>query len=205
MLDGERTYTYTVSMGRIEQITTGLRRFWKRHRRMPSYAELARLAGYRSKNAAVKLANRLIEAGIIQRDGTGRLIPAKLWGQTRVLGTVEAGWPSPAEEELQDTMSLDEWLISNKEATFMLKVQGDSMNGVGIMPGDMVLVQRGKTAQEGDIVIAEVDNKWTMKTLRYRHGKPILVAANKKYTDIKANEELHIAAVVVAVIRKYHS
>lgn len=192
-------------MGNIERVSTALRRFFKRHRRMPSYAELARLAGYRSKNAAVKLAQRLIEAGLIRRDSTGRLVPNRLWGQTRVLGTVEAGWPSPAEEELQDTMSLDEWLISNREATFMLKVQGDSMTGAGIMPGDMVLVQRGKQAQEGDVVIAEVDGKWTMKTLRYRRGAPVLVAANKKYTDIKASEELNIAAVVVAVIRKYHS
>lgn len=188
-----------------ERMTAALRRFFKKNRRMPSYAELASLAGYRSKNAAVKLAQRLIEAGVVRRDETGRLTPARLWGQTRVLGTVEAGWPSPAEEELQDTMSLDEWLISNREATFMLKVQGDSMTGAGIMPGDMVLVQRGKQAEEGDVVIAEVDDKWTMKTLRYRRGKPVLVAANKKYADITANEALNIAAVVVAVIRKYHS
>jgi repressor LexA len=192
-------------MNNTERITTALRRFFKRQRRMPSYAELARLAGYRSKNAAVRLARRLIDSGVMRRDDTGRLTPARLWGQTRVLGAVEAGWPSPAEEELQDTMSLDEWLISNREATFMLKVQGDSMTGVGIMPGDMVLVQRGKQAEQGDVVIAEVDGKWTMKTLRYRRGTPVLVAANKKYADIRANEELTIAAVVVAVIRKYHS
>lgn len=192
-------------MSNLEQITLALRRFFRRQRRMPSYAELARLAGYRSKNAAVKLARRLMDAGIVRRDLTGRLLPAQLWGSTRLLGAVEAGWPSPAEEELQDTMSLDEWLIGNKEATFMLKVQGDSMIGVGIMPGDMVLVQRGKQAREGDVVVAEVDGKWTMKTLKYRRGKPVLVAANKKYSDITAQQELNIAAVVVAVIRKYHS
>jgi hypothetical protein len=55
-----------------------------------------------------------------------------------VLGTVEAGFPSPAEEELGDTLDLDEFLIRNKEATYMLKVTGDSMIEAGLMPGDLV-------------------------------------------------------------------
>jgi len=192
-------------MGKIERTLTALRRFWQRHRRMPSYAELARLAGYRSKYAAVKLARRLQEAGFISRDDTGRLMPAQLWGQTRLLGTVEAGFPSPAEEELADTMSLDEWLVGNKEATFMLKVQGESMTGAGIMPGDMVLVERGKTARDGDVVIAEVDGQWTMKTLRYRNRKAVLIASNPKYPVIRPKAELNITAVVVAVVRRYRS
>lgn len=192
-------------MGAIERTLIGLRRFWQRHRRMPSYAELAQLAGYRSKHAAVKLARRLQERGFIDRDATGRLVPAQLWGQTRLLGTVEAGFPSPAEEELADTMSLDEWLIGNKEATFMLKVQGDSMTGAGILPGDMVLVERGRTPRDGDVVIAEVDGHWTMKTLRYRNRKAVLIAANPKYPPIHPTEALNISAVVVAVVRRYRA
>lgn len=89
------------------------------------------------------------------------------------LDTVEAGWPSPAEEELADTLPLDEFLIENPAATFMLKVSGDSMSGAGIPPGDMVLVDKGATPKSGDIVIAEVDGEWTMKYLRKRGGKRI--------------------------------
>ena len=125
------------------------------------------------------------------------------FGRTRVLGTVEAGFPSPAEEELTDTMSLDEWLIGNKEATFMLKVRGESMQGAGIIQGDMVLVERGVTPREGDIVIAEVDGAWTMKYLRHRNGRVMLEPANPKFRPIFPSEELNIAAVVKAVIRKY--
>ena len=76
-----------------------------------------------------------------------------------------AGFPTPAEEELVDTITIDEFLINNKEATYMLKVSGDSMIDAGIQPGDMVLVERNRNAKEGDIVIAEVDNEWTMKYL----------------------------------------
>jgi repressor LexA len=116
---------------------------------------------------------------------------------------VEAGFPSPAEEELLDTMSLDEYLISNKEATFILQVSGNSMIDAGIMPKDLVLVERTNEAKPGDIVIAEVDGKWTMKYLRQKGNQMYLEPANKKYTPIYPKEELKISAVVKAVIRKY--
>lgn len=122
---------------------------------------------------------------------------------TRVRGTVEAGFPSPAEEELVDTLSLDELLITNREASFLLKVTGDSMTGAGIMPGDMVIVDRGQTPKSGDIVIAEVDGEWTMKYLRKRSDSVLLVPANPKYKPIRPRHELKIAGVVTAVVRKY--
>ena len=134
----------------------------------------------------------------------GTFIPGKEnRSRTRVRGTVEAGFPSPAEEELVDTLSLDEMLIQNREASFLLRVTGDSMTGAGIMPGDMVIVDRGQTAKNGDIVIAEVDGQWTMKYLRKRGENVTLVPANPKYQPIRPKNELTIAGVVTAVVRKY--
>jgi SOS regulatory protein LexA len=121
----------------------------------------------------------------------------------QVPGSVEAGFPSPAEEELVDTLSLDELLIQNREATFLLKVSGDSMSGAGILPDDMVIVDKGRTAKSGDIVIAQVDGEWTMKYLRKRGDTVTLVAANPAYQPIKPKNELKIAGVVTAVVRKY--
>ena len=146
----------------------------------------------------------MITLEIIDKDENGKLIPKKLFGQIKILGTIQAGFPSPAEEELIDTITIDEYLISNKEATYMLKVSGDSMIEAGIHAGDMVLVERNKTPNEGDIVIAEVDNHWTMKYLQKENGRMILMPGNKKYKPIIPSEELHIAAVVISVIRKYH-
>jgi SOS regulatory protein LexA len=124
-------------------------------------------------------------------------------GACRLIGAVEAGFPSPAEEELVDTLSLDELLITNREASFLLKVAGDSMTGAGIMPEDLVIVERGRTPKSGDIVIAEVDGQWTMKYFRKRGENVMLVPANPKYQAIRPKNELKIAGVVTAVVRKY--
>jgi len=59
-------------------------------------------------------------------------------------------------------MSLDDLLIQNPQATFLLKVSGDSMSGAGILPETLVIVDKGQTPRSGDIVIAEVDGEWTM-------------------------------------------
>ena len=186
-----------------EKAVTKIRDFHHRHRRMPSFQELGDLVGVRSKNAVAKLVSKLIESGVIEKDTTGRLIPKNIEGELRVLGAVEAGFPSAAEEELFDTMSLDEWLIENKEASFVLRVTGDSMIDAGIQEGDMVLVERGRQPRTGDIVIAEVDGQWTMKYYRKRGRRVWLEPANKKYKNIEPNEELNVAAVVVGVVRKY--
>jgi SOS regulatory protein LexA len=180
-----------------------IRAFSRRHKHMPSYSELAAVAGFRSTNAAYKLVTRLIDHGWLEKDAAGKLLPGPLFHTVPVLGTVTAGFLSPAEGELADTMSLDEFLITNKEATYILKVNGESMIGAGILPGDMLLVERGAEARDGDIVIAQVDREWTMKYFRKRGRRVFLEAANKDYQPIYPAEELQIAAVVRAVIRKY--
>jgi len=170
---------------------------------MPTYSEIAKIVGFRSKNAVFRLVKRLEKEKFIEKDSSGRLIPKSLYGDVRVLGLVEAGFPSPAEEELSDSMNLDEWLIENKDATYMLTVKGDSMYDAGIREGDVVLVERTEKYKEGSIVIAEVDGQWTMKYLRKGGRGYFLEAANRKYKPIYPEEELNIAAVVKVVIRKY--
>ncbi len=187
----------------LEACKEKILKFYHRHRRMPSYAEIMELVGFKSKNAVYKLVGKLIELGIVAKDAKGRLIPKRLESAIPVLGVVEAGWPSPAEEELLDTLTLDDYLIRNKEATYLLQVKGDSMIEAGILPGDQVLVERGAEPKNGDIVIAEVDGAWTMKFFRKRGGKVVLTSGNPKYPPITPKHELRIAAVVKAVIRKY--
>jgi repressor LexA len=170
---------------------------------MPSYTEVMRLCGFRSRNAAYELVSKLVEEGFVARDREGKLIPARLHGEIKLLGLVEAGWPSPAEEDLLDTMSLDEYLIENKDATYLLRVKGDSMIEAGIHEGDLVIVERTNAPKPGQIVIAEVDGEWTMKYLRKKGSVLYLEPANKKYKPIFPEEALRIVAVVKSVVRKY--
>lgn len=179
-----------------------LKLFYNQTGRMPSYSEISDILGFSSKNAAFKFIEKLIKLNLIKKDSKGKLIPTSLINQIKVLGVVEAGFPSCAEEELLDTVSLDKWLVNNPTSTFMLKVNGDSMIEAGIMPKDYVLVDRSLTPKNKDIVIAQVDGQWTMKYF-IKKGKDItLLPANPKYSPIKPKNELKIAGVVTAVLRK---
>jgi SOS regulatory protein LexA len=179
--------------------------FYQKHHRMPSYGELVSIFNFKTKSAAYKIIAKMLDEGLVKKDRKGKLLPSRIFNEIPILGTVVAGWPSPAEEEIPDTVSLDDYLIRNKEATYLFKVKGDSMIGAGIMDGDMALVERGPQVKDGDIVLAEIDREWTLKYFRKRGGKVYLEAANKKYGNIYPNEELKIAAVLVSVIRKYKS
>lgn len=197
------TMARTTGQGELQGRIREIKRFFLKNGRMPSYAEIGGLLGFRSKNAVFRLVEKLERLNVIARDKTGRLVPGSIATPVRVLGTVEAGFPSPAEEELIDTLSLDDLLIQNREATFLLKVSGDSMSGAGILPGDMVIVDRGQAPKSGDIVIAQVDGEWTMKYFRKRGENVTLLPANPKYQPIKPKNELKVAGVVTAVVRKY--
>lgn len=192
-----------ISADVLQERADKIRDFYASRDRMPSYSEIAGILGFNSKSSVFKLIAKLVQNKYLLRDESGRLIPGQMKHSLRVLGTVEAGFPSPAEEELADTLSLDELLIKNPQATFLLKVSGDSMSEAGILPGDMVIIDRSLEPKSGDIVIAEVDGAWTMKYLDKRGSDVTLIPANQKYKPIKPVRELKIAGVVTSVIRKY--
>ena len=178
--------------------------FYKKNKRMPGYKEIMDLVGFKSKNAVYKLINKLVEARFVNKDARGKLTPNKLIGDIPFLGLVEAGFPSAVDEEQSESISIDEYLINNKDATYLLEVKGDSMIDEGIREGDLVIADRKKEPKVGDIVIAEVDDGWTLKYLRKtKNGQNYLEAANKNYKPIYPEHDLKIAAVVKGVIRKY--
>lgn len=187
----------------MEEYKNKIISFYKKNRRMPGYNEIMSLTGFKSKNAVYKLINKLVETGIVSKDREGKMIPNKIFGEIPMLGLVEAGLPTTVDEELTDTMSIDEYLVGQKESTYLLEVKGDSMIDEGIKEGDLVVVERKGEAKDGDIVIAEVDGGWTMKYFRKRNNKIYLEPANKKFKLIYPQESFHVAAIVRGVIRKY--
>lgn len=182
---------------------TKLESFYEDNKRMPTYSEMMKLFGFKSKNAVFKVVEKLIDAGLVAKDHLGRLVPSQTFGEVPMLGFVTAGFPATVEEEMADTVSLDELLIEKKAFTYMLEVDGDSMIEAHIAKGDMVLVEKCNSAKDGDIVIAEVDGEFTMKYLRKKGSRAWLEPANKNYKPIYPEHSLNINAVVKAVIRKY--
>lgn len=181
-----------------------LRSFVRSERRVPTYREMLGLFGYRSTNSVAGLVRKLVDADYLVRDGAGRLIATdKLTGSVRMLGFVQAGFPSPAEQQEADALSLDEYMIRRPESTFMLTVNGDSMIDAGIQPGDIVLVEKGESPRNGQIVVAQVDGEWTLKYyVRDRVGVR-LDPANRKYRFIRPRQSLLIGGIVRGVIRRY--
>ena len=118
---------------------------------------------------------------------------------------VAAGFPSPAEQYIESPLDLNELLVHRPAATFFVRAAGDSMIGAGIRPGDILVVDRSLDARDGSIVIACVDNEFTVKFLRSDGERWFLEAANRKYRPITFSEgmELRIFGVETAVIHQF--
>ncbi|MCR4280519.1 MAG: translesion error-prone DNA polymerase V autoproteolytic subunit [Candidatus Komeilibacteria bacterium] len=188
---------------KVKQAGDKLGRYWRQHKRLPSFAEMADIFGYASKNAVTKLVAKLKDAHLVEQDASGRLVPGSLLTSLPVLGNVQAGFPSPAEEELVDSLTLDDYLINNPQSSFIIEVAGESMLDAGIQPKDLVIVDRGLTPKNNDIVLAQIDNEWTLKYFNKKGNKVSLQAANDKYPTLIPQSELTVAGVVVSSIRKY--
>jgi repressor LexA len=179
-----------------------LRNFYSREKRLPSYSEMIKVLGYKSKGGVSGFVDRMIKQNILGRKG-GKLYPINLRPKIKILGTIAAGFPSLGEEVFSQSVLLDDWIISDPEKNFILQVEGDSMIEASIKSGDYVVVETTKDFKEGMIVVAEIDGEWTLKYLRNKKGNNYLEAGNKNYPDMHPENELNIYAKVVSVIRKY--
>jgi len=119
---------------------------------------------------------------------------------------VSAGFPSPAEEHVEKRLNPNDFLIDQDDATFFVTIQGYSMVDVGLMPGDKAVVDRSKTANVGDIILAVINGEFTIKTLaKNKSGAPRLMPANKDFKPIEITEEMQfeIWGVVTGSFRRF--
>ena len=188
----------------LQDVEKKITAFFQDQGRMPTYSEIAEIIGVRSKSVVHFWVAKLLSAGILQKDAKGFLFLTRNPRALKLAGEVCAGFPSPAEEEMRDIISFDEYLIRNPEISFLLSVTGDSMIEAGIREKDLVIVEKNKEPQNGDIILAEVDGNWTMKYFRRRGKIVTLEAANSKYSPIIPRTDLRIAGVITAVVRKYY-
>ena len=125
-----------------------------------------------------------------------------VWAQ-QTLGTVQCGFPSPAEDHAIERVDLNKVLIKHPQATFLMRVRGDSMREAGIDDGDVVLVDRAIKATHGHVVVAVVDGEFTVKRLWQRGRNVKLQPANPTYPDIlpRDGQTIEVWGVVTNAIK----
>jgi DNA polymerase V len=123
---------------------------------------------------------------------------------TPLLTPIPAGWPSPAENYIEDYLDLHKLVVKNEAATFFMRVTGHSMVGAGIHDGDLLVVDRSKTPLPGKVVVAAVDGELTIKRLVKREQRLWLVPANPDFpeTDLAEKEDASIWGVVTHVLHQ---
>jgi DNA polymerase V len=105
------------------------------------------------------------------------------------LACVPAGFPSPAEDYLENSLDIAKYLVKRPKATFFMRAAGDSMVGAGIHDGDMIVIDRADQVKDGSIVVARLNDEFVVKRFRLIDGRPWLYPANEAYEPIEVTED----------------
>lgn len=185
------------------QYLAKLQDYYARHRVLPSYASIGALIGLNSKASVAEMVLRLKSHGFLESSPDRRLKPGKRFFERLVAESVRAGFPSPAAEAAPEALTIDEHLVRHPSRSVLVTVKGDSMIDAGIHAGDVVVVEKRVAANPGDIVVAIIDNEFTLKRLDREKGRIVLRPENKAYPVIRPKGDAEIFGVVVGLFRKY--
>jgi repressor LexA len=180
-----------------------LQTYYYRHRVLPSFADIGKLIGLSSKASVADMVRRLKEVRLLDAAPNGRLRPGKRFFERFIVESVQAGKPAAVPDALPELLGIDDYLITKPAQSVLIRVRGESMIDAGIHPGDIVVVEKRRIANVGDIVVAIVDNEFTLKRLAREKDRPVLRPENKAFPVIRPKGELEIFGVVVGQFRKY--
>ncbi len=180
----------------------------------PSLSEMALYLKVNSKNAVSKLLDQLEDKGYIAISGKARGVKVlqtlgesiqKGMNLVPILGSIQAGMPTLAEEHIEDWINLPQTLTKNRKDVFLLRVRGDSMKNAGIFEDDLVIVKPIKEAKNNEIVVALLHDEATVKRFIKVQNRAYLKPENDNYKNIYPQEEWTIQGKVVGVIRNLES
>ena len=181
-----------------------LQDYYADYRNIPSYSAIGELLGMASKSAVSALVKRLTLAGFIEVTPDKRLAPTKRFFERELADfNLPAGLPAAANDAMSEAISLDEFLMPRPASSVLVKIKGDSMMEAGIFDGDIAVVEKRHAALVGDIVVAIVDNEYTLKELGKDKLGYFLIPHNADYSIIRPEASLEIFGVMVGLVRKY--
>ncbi|MGE5616565.1 MAG: LexA family protein [Bacillota bacterium] len=181
-----------------------LQDYYAEHKVIPSYSVLASLWGISAKSWVAECVKRFEEAGYLDWTPDKQLKPGKRFFERRIAhAPVQAGLPNPALDDGYDYVSsIDEMLVRVPSKTTLIRVKGDSMIDAGIHEGDFLVVEKQAHANVGEIVVAIVDNEFTVKYLARERNEFVLKPANRAYPVIRPRGRLEIFGVMAGLVRR---
>lgn len=188
-----------------------MRDFLMKNGKMPSVRELMKEMDYKSPRSASVIFQNLIDKNILNKkdDGSIQFIKYEFEEVAReqtvkvpLLGTIACGLPILAEENIEAMIAVSTKLAKSSNKYFLLQAQGNSMNENGINDGDLVLVKQQNSADNGDIVVALIDDEATIKELRVNDDNVLLLprSSNKTHTPIILSRNFIVQGIVVSTI-----
>ena len=190
-------------LNRDPEYLAKLRDYYAEHRVLPSYSAVAALLGLRSTSAVAAFVKRMKEGGFLDSAPGGRLQPGHRFFERPVSDIQRPGIPHAVNDAPVEGLNVDAYLVDQPSRTVLLTVKEDSMIEAGLMPGDTVVVKRGAPAKPGDVVVAIVDNEFTVKYLAHDRRGFFLKPGNKAHAPIRPKDDLEIYGLVVGMFRKY--
>ena len=169
---------------------------------LPSFEKIANEFGFKHKNSVWQYFKNLKEQDLVKEKNGKFFINPQCFGAILFTSSVRAGFATVAEDTIEKRVSLDEDFDLNNPSVFMFTVSGDSMVNAGIFDGDKVIVKKASYAKDGDIVLAYIDNGYTLKTYRQKDGKIWLQPENPDYPIIEPKESLTIFGIATGITRQ---
>ncbi|MFP4025311.1 MAG: transcriptional repressor LexA [Thiohalospira sp.] len=193
-----------------------IRNFLMKNGRMPSVRELMKEMNYKSPRSAAVILQQLIDKKILNKKQNGNIqftqyefddeIPGEQTVKIPLLGTVACGAPILAEENIEAMIAVSTKIAKPNNKYFLLRATGDSMNKKGINHGDLVLVKQQASADNGNIVVALIDDEATIKELKINKENVLLLprSSNNAHTPIILSKDFKVQGVVITTIPGYN-
>ncbi len=194
---------------RQKEIFDYIKRYVRKHGYPPTVREIGKAVGLHSSSTVHAHLANLEKIGLLRRDPTkpraiellvDRAKKAMRPAGLPLVGNVAAGEPILAEENIEDYLEVPD-VIGGETGDYIVRVRGDSMNGAGILEGDYVVVRPTPVAENGEIVVALIDDEATVKSFYRERDKVRLEPANKAYKPIR-RDDVQVLGRVVGVFRR---